>query len=115
MSPPRSRTGFDPTFVRDLVGNDRDFLREIAGLFERDSRRLARGLTEALRSLDAPRLARDAHTLKGLLSHFGHPPAIELAGRLETLGDGRTLEGAGGLVEEILAEIDLIREGLARL
>jgi HPt (histidine-containing phosphotransfer) domain-containing protein len=109
------RPGFDPTLLLEIVGDDLAFLDEFVALFHQDVRRLEIQIREALERLDDADLERAAHSLKGMLSHFGETRALELAAQLEDLGSRSELGAAGKLASALIAEVELIRAGLERL
>jgi HPt (histidine-containing phosphotransfer) domain-containing protein len=65
------------------VGNDRQRLRKLIGLFAAEGPRLLGAVKEALAHADAPRLARATHTLKGAVGNLGAIAAAQSAKRLE--------------------------------
>ena len=111
----QARPGFDPSSLLELVGGDREFLDEFIVLFEQDAARLVLEIRRAVAGADGAALERSAHSLKGMLSHFGESAALELSRRLEALGAGRDLAGAEEIESALLGEIGLIQESLARL
>lgn len=111
----QARPGFDPSTLLELVGDDRAFLDEFIALFDQDAVRLASEIRRALAGGDGEALERSAHSLKGMLSHFGQSDALEFSRRLEALGSRRDLEGAEAIESALLVEIALIQESLARL
>ena len=107
--------GFDVDSLLELVGDDVDFLIEIASLFEKDASRLLSEIRRAAGQLDGEGLERAAHALKGLVSHFGETKALDVCATLERLGLERAPEGAEALSEDLTIEIALIRSGLEQL
>ena len=111
----RARPDFDPAGLLELVGDDREFLDDFVAIFEQDAARLMVEIREAAIGLDGAALERSAHSLKGMLCHFGESPALDLARRLEHLGSSRDLADAEGLASDLVGEVDAISRGLARL
>jgi PAS domain S-box-containing protein len=84
----------DDAVLREQFGNDPALLKEIAGIFVETCSTWQADLRSAAEALDAARLQRAAHTVKGAVSHFGDREAYDAAYRLELMGKGRDLEGA---------------------
>jgi two-component system, sensor histidine kinase and response regulator len=78
----------------ERVGGDFEVLREVAGLFLQESPKILAALQQALRTGDAPGLARAAHNLKGCVSTFCAQQAYEAARSLETAGRNENLSQA---------------------
>jgi hypothetical protein len=51
--------------------------------------------------------------LKGAVSNFAAPPAIEAAQRLQKMGDAGRLEGAGAALGQLEREIDALLASLS--
>ena len=86
----------------ELFGQDENLLRELAGLFLEDGTALLHELRTAIAGLDAAKVDRAAHTLKGSVGNFGAMRAFELCGRLEAMGRSHDLGGA----PEVLAALE---------
>jgi HPt (histidine-containing phosphotransfer) domain-containing protein len=112
----RPGPGFDLSPLLELVGDDVEFLAELLTLFDLDSARLVAEVRRTVGPGGAA-LERSAHTLKGLLSHFGESTALELCRRLEARGAGRESTEANALAEAeaLAAEVAAIRQILGRL
>jgi HPt (histidine-containing phosphotransfer) domain-containing protein len=81
------------------IGGNLAMLRELLGIFETDSARLLAQLEDAVRARDGDRLARTAHTLKGMVGFFEAPAAVRAAVELDALGRGGRFDGAPAHVE----------------
>lgn len=95
------------------VENDRDLLRDLLSLFKEEFPRHQQALREAVESLDTARAAREAHTLKGMLSNLAAREAAEAAAVLESQArSGETanlresLSNFQKLSDELLRQLD---------
>ena len=82
--------------VLKRLGGDESLLHEIVQMYFEDYPGLVSQIERAISRKDASALTQSAHGLKGLLSNFSSPKAtaaiqaIEQAGKLNQLDDGRT-------------------------
>ncbi len=90
----------------DRVGNDVEFLQEIAGLFLEDCPKLLGEIRAAVQGGDARTLEHAAHTLKGSVANFGAEAAREAAFRLEAMGRAGDLTPAPAAVSSLEDEIE---------
>ena len=95
------------------VENDRDLLRDLLSLFKEEFPRHQQALREAVESLDTARAAREAHTLKGMLSNLAAREAAGAAAVLESQArSGETanlresLSNFQKLSDELLRQLD---------
>ena len=103
---------FNEEEVLRLVDGDREFLKEIAGIFIRQSPDALERLRDAIdggRHLD---LARTAHKLKTELASFGAEMARQRAYRLEIMGRNKEMAGALREFEALKKDIDRLNEAL---
>jgi two-component system sensor histidine kinase/response regulator len=98
----------DRAGVMERLDGDQELLGELVELFLADSPRLLEDIRGAIDSKDAEQLMRAAHTLKGSVSNFCAPTAVEAAQKLETLGRIGDLATA----PEYLARLDPMMERL---
>ena len=75
------------------VENDRELMRDLLLIFKEEFPRHLQALRLAVDSLDAEKVAAEAHTLKGMLSNLSAGPAAGAAARLEQLGRSREVSG----------------------
>jgi PAS domain S-box-containing protein len=108
-------TPFDEAELLDRVGGDRELLREVVRLFFETSPAMLAELRQAAAAGDAETLHRQAHTLKGMVGHFGARAAIEAALRLEVMGRDANLAGAEEACAALAAEVERLRPALGRL
>jgi len=91
-----------------LVDGDREFLKEIAEIFIRQSSEALQRLRDAIDRGSHEDLARAAHKLKTELASFGAEPARQRAYRLEIMGHNKEMSGA-------LEEYETLKEDISRL
>jgi HPt (histidine-containing phosphotransfer) domain-containing protein len=83
---------FDRNAVIDMLG-DEDLFKELAGMYITDTPGYLAELDDAMAATDWPRVARSAHTLKGLFATFVASAAEQ---------DGRALEQAANNADAAL-------------
>ena len=84
--------------IMETVLGDKDFFREIAGMFIESCSDYIAGIKEGIAGNDGGVLEREAHSLKGAVGNFGAREAYEVAHRLEELGkEGEMATAAGEL------------------
>jgi len=89
-----------------VVGGDRDLLRQAVGLFlERDYPRLLQNLKDGLVQQDAQAIKRTAHSLKGNLANLGSRSARDVVERIETMGRSADLLEMQATLEELEVEM----------
>ena len=87
------------------VDGDAELLREIVKLFFESSEEIVQSLRTAVTGADADTVNRTAHQLKGALASVGACAAADAAARLEKLGSGGTLTGAGDVLTSLEGEL----------
>jgi HPt (histidine-containing phosphotransfer) domain-containing protein len=99
------------------VENDRELMRELLLIFKEEFPRHHQGLHDAVESLDAKRVASEAHTLKGMFSNLAAREAAGSAAHLEQLGrrgeTSKFVEGLAAfdrLAKELLQQVDSVAE-----
>ena len=93
----------DRALALSRVGGDAELLREIAQLFIEDYPRVLAELHRAIESGDSKTVERTAHGLKGSVSNFGAPAAVDAARTVEMLGRDRKLAEA----EQVIRTLEL--------
>ncbi len=110
--------------LRDLVGDDPAFLRELVDTALEDAPALLAEMRRALDTADAPTLRRAAHTLKSTSAQFGAAQFVALAKQVEMLmsaapagqaGAAQPPAAAAPLVAQIEAEWPAVRAALEAL
>jgi PAS domain S-box-containing protein len=100
---------FDSAGAIRMAGDDEAFLRELAGVFLRDSPAALQGISEALRMNDGAEVARLAHKIKTELAFFKADAAFPIALRLERAGrqnDRGGIEAAAGELEQEVVRLN---------
>jgi HPt (histidine-containing phosphotransfer) domain-containing protein len=97
------------------LGGDAGLLAEVIDLSRGDCARLQGELRDAVRRGDAGRLARAAHTLKGMLGNLSASAACEAALRLEQLARQGDLAGTAAAFRALEVEVDRAQAALQEL
>jgi two-component system, sensor histidine kinase and response regulator len=114
MSAPLS-IAVDRQFALSRVGGDAELLTEIAHLFLDDYPKVLGDLHEALERGDAKSVERTAHGLKGSVSNFGAPAAVEAARAIESLGRMQKLDEVAQVLRTLELALAAIRPELEAL
>lgn len=88
------------------TAGDRDLLCELIEAYFLERPRLQRELDDSLDRSDFELLHRAAHTIKSSMRLFGAARPLELAFTLEQLGRKKEVDGAPGLRDQLLAELE---------
>jgi HPt (histidine-containing phosphotransfer) domain-containing protein len=91
--------------LRRLEG-DTALLAEIIVMFLRDYPEMVEHIRSAIDRQDAAALRRSAHKLKGCIGYFGAEDVVQLAYRLECMGEACKLDRAGDCFKDLLAALD---------
>lgn len=105
----------DRAALLDRVGDDPEFLQELAQMFLEQRQRMLSEINSALHAGDAGALARAAHTLKGCIGNLGAEAAFQFALKLELLGRNGQLSEARQLACELESEVARFEQALLRL
>jgi two-component system sensor histidine kinase/response regulator len=108
-------TVLDRELIFERVGDDPEFLVEIADVFLEDCPKLLSDIRTAISQQDARRLEHAAHTLKGSVANFGAEPARAAAFRLEVLGRTGKLAEAPDACQLLEGEIERFNQALVTL
>jgi two-component system sensor histidine kinase/response regulator len=98
----------DVTELLARVEDDRDLIRDLLLIFREEFPAHLQAMRDAVNSMDAEKVAAEAHALKGMLSNLAANPAAAAAARLEQLGRNREVsqfQEAFGSFEEISKEL----------
>ncbi len=104
---------FDPDAVLERMDGDRDFFREMAGLFEDKVPRLLEEVRQALAKGNGSRLYAATHDLKNWAASFAAPAPFEAAERLEAIFRASSLHGAPEACEVLEQATGRLRGELA--
>jgi response regulator RpfG family c-di-GMP phosphodiesterase len=102
----------DVEAVLARVDNDRDLLREIAGLFLESCPILMAEIRKGIDLGDEKLVESSAHTLKGSVSNFFARRAVKASLRLEEIGSACTLDRAEAAFQSLEEEIALLEPAL---
>ena len=97
------------------VAGDRKLLRSMIAMFFEESPKEMSRLREALAHGDVVGVRRTAHTLMGMIGHFGQREAYSAVERLELLGRSGDLSGAAPAVTALEAALLRQRPALTAL
>ena len=118
---PRAEPAPAPEAILDMetalarVDGEKKLLKEIAGLFLKDSATLLSDMKSACARRDAKALERAAHRLKGSVGNFGAASVVEAAWKLEMAGKNGDLNQAGSACATLEEEMARLTPALAAL
>ncbi|MBN1533667.1 MAG: Hpt domain-containing protein [Spirochaetes bacterium] len=92
--------------LHDRIEGDMELLRELHGIFKRDSASIISKIEESIALNDAAGLAKLAHSIKGAVSNFSANRARDAALALEAKGKQQDLRDIGALVDTLRQEVD---------
>lgn len=105
----------DRAALMERIGDDAQFLTELAEMFCDQRQMLVGEIRSALERRDAEALARAAHTLKGCVGNLGAGLAFQAALRLEMLARANQLSEAERAALELEDEVARFEQALLRL
>jgi len=105
----------DRAVALSRVGGDAELLQEIAQLFLDEYPRVLDQLRDALSRGDARAIERTAHGLKGSVSNFGAPAAVEAARMIEAMGRAQQVEEVGQVLRTLELALAALRPELEAL
>lgn len=91
--------------LMERLGGDREFLKELLGLFRDDARTNLEDSRARLEEEDLEGLSRAAHTLKGMLKNLAMAAAAETAAALEKAAREVKAEECARLLPQLEQEI----------
>lgn len=103
------------TLPEDAAMRTPDTGDDLLQIFTKEAAERLRSLSEGLTLADAPRVAREAHTLKGISKHLEAQAVSEIAARIEQLAEGADLAAASLLVPLLERELDAFSARLGTL
>jgi two-component system, sensor histidine kinase and response regulator len=122
VSPPRPATRdrpargvVDKSLLMERVGGDRQALAKLARLFLADLPKLLGKVRRAAQRADAHALQAAAHALKGAVSNFAAPAAVDAALRLQKMGEAGDLTGAPRACGTLERELGRVAAALQKL
>ncbi len=96
---------FDTAGVYDIFQGDKDLLRDMVSLFDRESVRLLADMRQAITTNDHRTLERTAHKLKGSIGSFCGRQSFQSAVQLEIMAKGQDLTGAPEAVAQLEKDV----------
>jgi len=108
-----ARCAFDRAGVIERFGDDEELFRTVAAMYVQDSPGYRDALTAAVTSGDTDTLAREAHTVKGLLATFSCDAEALIARDIEHLAKDGRFDEAAARVPQLLEAIDDLAAALA--
>jgi signal transduction histidine kinase/DNA-binding response OmpR family regulator len=108
-----SSPDLDRTAVLTRVGNNKERLRKLIGLFRNEGPRLLAAVQEAVGNRDAEAVERTAHSVKGAVANLGAVGAFHAATRLEASGRQGDLAAADQELTNLEVEVGCFQEALS--
>jgi PAS domain S-box-containing protein len=99
------RTCWDPAIALKQIGGDEVLLKELVGIFLKESPQLVLRMEQALLNHDPKMLAEAAHCLKGELACFGAADTSAVALQLEQTGWAGGTDGGTELLAELKSQM----------
>ncbi len=112
---PIGKPQIDVAAALDRVGGDRELLHDVALLFLGEYPKSMAEIRSAVEDLDAPRLERAAHTLKGSVANFGAAATVDAALEIEKMGRSGDLHPAIQALLRLETAMDQLVPELERL
>jgi HPt (histidine-containing phosphotransfer) domain-containing protein len=110
---PRDNAAFDRSAALTLLGGDKAFLVEVAGLFLEDAPRMIGEVRRGVADGDAGALRRAAHGLKGSVGYLEAGATSAAAARLEKMGASGDLNGAVESLRQLEWEMERLADALS--
>ena len=101
--------------LRDLSPGDDSFLREIIGIFLKDSPSRIADIRSGIARKDTKLVARAAHSLKGSSGNFGAARLQEASKEIEQFANEEQLGEAAAMLPQLEAEYQKVAEALKAL
>lgn len=105
-------TIFNKEEILEKLGDDEEFLKELAEIFIESYPEQMSNIEEAINNNDNNLLFEAAHTLKGAISNFGKNTAYEMAFKLETIGKEGKMDEAEKNHRVLVKEIEQLVNAL---
>jgi two-component system, sensor histidine kinase and response regulator len=95
---------FSPSELLERVDNDRELMKELLEIFQKDFPHHRQELLQAVAADDMRRIATIGHTLKGMFANLAAGRAASLAANLEVIGRASERTGLAEAVQALEAE-----------
>jgi two-component system sensor histidine kinase/response regulator len=103
---------FDRRRAIEMMG-DEELFQQLAGMYVTDAPGYLHEIDDALAAADSARLARAAHTLKGLFATFAAAPGEAVARQLEQAAHQGATDACTELVQQVRAQAEALAAALA--
>lgn len=111
---PLDKNVFDVSEALDIVGGDREFLKEIGAMLLEGLPDATAPIREGIHNADADALEKAAHSLKGSVGNFAAKRAFDAAYRLEVMGRDGDLGKADSAFTELEEELRRLEDAMKR-
>ena len=98
----------------ETMGPTREFVKNVVWIFIRDSEKHIRTMEQSAKAGELGAFCDAAHALKGMAGQIGAMSVMNLARRLETMKEGHSASERLETVEEIKAELAVVKRTLLR-
>lgn len=103
----------DEQEIAARLGSDRELLRELCEIFERESIKLIAQIEDNIKRGDADGVCRAAHALKGSAINFGRTPCVETALLIEDAARAGKIDVAIEMSPLLKEELNQLLAGLS--
>jgi len=110
----KNRPVFDLDKALEIVGQDKEFLKELMDTFKSDYPQKLSKISRAIKEKDFKTLNQTAHGLKGAAGNLYLTKVYELALELEKKGEENKIEGAEKIYKELEEEMERFREFISQ-
>ncbi|MFN3533361.1 MAG: Hpt domain-containing protein [Candidatus Brocadia sp.] len=107
-----NETVFDKDEALGIIGDDEEFLKELAEMFINDFPEQISNIKKAIHIHDSNALEKSAHKLKGAVANFGEKAAWKEALRLEMMGRENKLGDVEEAYETLMKETERLVNAL---
>jgi len=107
------KTVFDKEEALKMFEGEKEFLKELAGIFINDAPEHMSEIEEAVHSRNSEALDKSAHKLKGAAANFGKNVTTDTAFKLETMGKENKLDGIEEVYDTLVKDIEQMMNALA--
>ena len=113
--PETEEEAIDGRELLERVGNDREFLQELASLFREDGPKQLERIRIEIGQKDSGEVLRAAHSLRGTLANLGARSAAEMASEIEQAGRTADLARAEAALGNLELELPRVLDALSAL
>ncbi|MCH5376001.1 MAG: response regulator [Planctomycetes bacterium] len=102
----------DEAELLEEIDNDKEYLKTMLEMFERDAKERLPKLKEAVQKGDCEMVLSEAHAVKGGVGNFFAKESFAIAAELETGGRNQSLDGSQELLTRLEQEIEKLIDKL---